>query len=130
MLHENCHSSFFTPPLSDSMRAQNFEYTPKPSFPGPFHIFNEANEEAVIRRFFDHVAELRPQIIVTYNGDFFDWPFVDERAKVTKSRRQPVPRFPAFVLGGGGFGHPFVHGRRFLSRAYLAEKDIVEAVEA
>ncbi|CAN0580903.1 unnamed protein product, partial [Ectocarpus sp. 12 AP-2014] len=61
---------------------QNFEYTPKPSFPGPFHIFNEPNEEAVIRRFFKHVAELRPQIIVTYNGDYFDWPFVDERAKV------------------------------------------------
>ncbi|CAM9987798.1 unnamed protein product [Ectocarpus sp. 8 AP-2014] len=60
---------------------ENFEYTPKPSFPGPFHIFNEPNEEAVIRRFFKHVAELRPQIIVTYNGDFFDWPFVDERAK-------------------------------------------------
>ncbi|CAM9095659.1 unnamed protein product, partial [Laminaria digitata] len=60
---------------------QNFEYTPKPSFPGPFHIFNEPNEEAVIRRFFDHVAKLRPQIIVTYNGDYFDWPFVDERAK-------------------------------------------------
>lgn len=28
------------------------------------------------------MAELRPQIIVTYNGDYFDWPFVDERAKV------------------------------------------------
>ncbi|CAN0040306.1 unnamed protein product, partial [Scytosiphon promiscuus] len=61
---------------------ENFEYTPKASFPGPFHIFNEPNEEAVIRRFFAHVAELRPQIIVTYNGDYFDWPFVDERAKV------------------------------------------------
>lgn len=36
----------------------------------------------MIRRFFAHVAELRPQIIVTYNGDYFDWPFVDERAKV------------------------------------------------
>ncbi|CAM9478652.1 unnamed protein product [Pylaiella littoralis] len=63
---------------------ENFEYTPKPSFPGPFHIFNEPNEEAVIRRFFKHVAELRPQIIVTYNGDYFDWPFVDERAKARK----------------------------------------------
>eukprot|EP00752_Nemacystus_decipiens_P002463 g2319.t1 len=60
---------------------ENFEYTPKPTFPGPFHIFNEPNEEAVIKRFFAHVAELRPQIIVTYNGDYFDWPFVDERAK-------------------------------------------------
>lgn len=61
---------------------QNFDYTPKSSFPGPFHIFNEKNEEDVIRRFFSHVQELRPQIIVTYNGDFFDWPFVDARAKV------------------------------------------------
>lgn len=131
MLHESCPPSFFAPPLSDSTRAQNFEYTPKPSFPGPFHIFNEANEEAVIRRFFDHVAELRPQIIVTYNGDFFDWPFVDERAKVTNSRRQPVPRFPGFVLRGGGLVILFFieHGR-FSSRAYLAQKDLAEEVKA
>lgn len=34
----------------------------------------------MIRRFFDHVLEAKPQIFVTYNGDFFDWPFIDERA--------------------------------------------------
>ena len=34
----------------------------------------------LIRRFFDHVIEVKPQIFVTYNGDFFDWPFIDERA--------------------------------------------------
>jgi DNA polymerase epsilon subunit 1 len=26
--------------------------------------------------------EVRPHIIVTYNGDFFDWPFVETRAAV------------------------------------------------
>jgi DNA polymerase epsilon subunit 1 len=60
----------------------DFEYTPKPHFPGPFEIFNERNEEALIRRFFSHYREIKPQIVVTYNGDFFDWPFLEARAKV------------------------------------------------
>lgn len=59
---------------------EDFEYTPKSQFPGPFHIFNEPDEASLLRRFFAHVKELRPQIFVTYNGDFFDWPFVDARA--------------------------------------------------
>lgn len=59
----------------------DFEYTPKPEYPGPFQVFNEANEEALLRRFFDHVKEVKPQIFVTYNGDFFDWPFVEKRAE-------------------------------------------------
>jgi DNA polymerase epsilon subunit 1 len=58
----------------------DFEYTPKPSYPGPFHIFNELTEEDLIRRFFSEYQRLRPQIVVTYNGDFFDWPFLEQRA--------------------------------------------------
>ncbi|WPH04119.1 Hypothetical protein R9X50_00700400 [Acrodontium crateriforme] len=61
---------------------QDFDYTPKPEFEGPFLIFNEPNEEAVIERFFACIKEARPTIIVTYNGDFFDWPFVEARASV------------------------------------------------
>lgn len=61
---------------------QDFEYTPKPEFEGPFVIFNERNEEAVIERFFACIKEVRPTIMVTYNGDFFDWPFVEARASV------------------------------------------------
>ncbi len=60
----------------------DFEYTPKPEYPGPFVVFNEADERSLIRRFFDHVRDLRPNIFVTYNGDFFDWPFVKDRAFV------------------------------------------------
>lgn len=60
----------------------DFDYTPKPEYPGPFMIFNEPDEKAVIERFFLHIKEARPTVIATYNGDFFDWPFVDARASV------------------------------------------------
>ena len=35
---------------------------------------------SLLRRFFEHIQEVKPSIIVTYNGDLFDWPFVDARA--------------------------------------------------
>lgn len=60
----------------------DFEYTPKPEYDGPFLIFNEPNEKATIDRFFLHVKEARPTVIATYNGDFFDWPFLEARASV------------------------------------------------
>ncbi|KAF1787624.1 DNA polymerase epsilon, catalytic subunit A, C-terminal [Phytophthora cactorum] len=61
---------------------QDFEYTPKEDYPGPFIVFNEENEEQLLKRFFEHVIEEKPHIFVTYNGDFFDWPFIDTRAQV------------------------------------------------
>ncbi|CAI5707059.1 unnamed protein product [Peronospora effusa] len=61
---------------------QDFEYTPKVAYPGPFIVFNEENEEKLLKRFFEHVIEEQPHIFVTYNGDFFDWPFIETRAQV------------------------------------------------
>ncbi|XP_037953438.1 DNA polymerase epsilon catalytic subunit 1 [Teleopsis dalmanni] len=60
----------------------DFEYTPKPEFEGNFVVYNEANEMQLIQKFFDHIMEVRPHIFVTYNGDFFDWPFIETRAAV------------------------------------------------
>ncbi|KAK3935118.1 DNA polymerase epsilon catalytic subunit A [Diplogelasinospora grovesii] len=60
----------------------DFDYTPKPEYPGPFMIFNEPDEKGVLERFFLHIKEARPTVIATYNGDFFDWPFVEARASV------------------------------------------------
>ena len=60
----------------------DFEYSPKPEYEGPFLIFNEPDERALIERFFTHIKEARPTVIATYNGDFFDWPFVEARASV------------------------------------------------
>ncbi|RHZ23048.1 hypothetical protein DYB37_001032, partial [Aphanomyces astaci] len=47
----------------------------------PFECINVANELELIRYFFNHVKELNPHIFVTYNGDFFDWPFLETRAQ-------------------------------------------------
>ncbi|KAJ5590915.1 DNA polymerase epsilon catalytic subunit A [Penicillium hetheringtonii] len=60
----------------------DFEYTPKPEYSGPFVIFNEPNERGVLERFFEHIKIAKPTVIATYNGDFFDWPFVETRASV------------------------------------------------
>ncbi|XP_071842244.1 DNA polymerase epsilon catalytic subunit A-like isoform X2 [Apostichopus japonicus] len=58
---------------------EDFEYTPKPEYEGPFIIFNEENELALLQKFIEHIMEIRPNIISTYNGDLFDWPFVEAR---------------------------------------------------
>ena len=60
---------------------EDFEYTPRPEFEGPFIILNEENEKDLILKFFEHIQELAPNVIVTYNGDFFDFPFVSARAE-------------------------------------------------
>jgi DNA polymerase epsilon subunit 1 len=65
--------------VSEDVR--DFEYTPKPEFFGPFRIFNEANEAAMLRRFFSHCRSERPHVYVSFNGDTFDWPFIEKRAK-------------------------------------------------
>jgi len=59
---------------------ENFEYTPKPEYEGKIVVINEPNEAALLDRFFTHIREVKPMVIVTYNGDFFDWPFVEARA--------------------------------------------------
>ncbi|PAA63472.1 hypothetical protein BOX15_Mlig016561g2 [Macrostomum lignano] len=61
---------------------EDFEFTPRPEFEGLFTVFNEPDEKSTIERFFNHVVERQPTIFVTYNGDFFDWPFVEARASV------------------------------------------------
>lgn len=61
---------------------EDFEYTPKEGLEGPFTIFNEADEAATIMRFFQHIQEVKPTVMATFNGDFFDFPFLYARAKV------------------------------------------------
>ncbi|KAL4079949.1 hypothetical protein V8B97DRAFT_1928963 [Scleroderma yunnanense] len=59
----------------------DFEYTPKEGYEGPFTVFNEKDEAATITRFFQHIQEVKPTVIATFNGDFFDFPFLCARAK-------------------------------------------------
>ncbi|KAF9008656.1 DUF1744-domain-containing protein [Hymenopellis radicata] len=60
----------------------DFEYTPRDDYPGPFIVFNEKDEAATIKRFFSHIQNVKPTVIATFNGDFFDFPFLDARSKV------------------------------------------------
>ncbi|OCF45186.1 DNA polymerase epsilon catalytic subunit A [Kwoniella heveanensis CBS 569] len=60
----------------------DFEYTPKDEYQGEFTVFNEPDEPGLIRRWFEHIRESRPTVMATYNGDSFDFPFVDVRAKI------------------------------------------------
>ena len=58
---------------------ESFEYTPKPDFPGPFEVFNEPDELSLLKKWHEHLRELKPHVVVTYNGDNFDFPYLDKR---------------------------------------------------
>lgn len=60
---------------------EDFEYTPKEGLDGPFTVFNEPDELATIMKFFQHIQEVKPTVCATFNGDFFDFPFLCARAK-------------------------------------------------
>lgn len=77
---------------------EDFEYTPKEGYEGPFIVFNEPDEvsstrekvtnvyppsfqASTIRRFFNHIQDVKPTVMATFNGDFFDFPFLCARAK-------------------------------------------------
>ncbi|OVA03605.1 DNA-directed DNA polymerase [Macleaya cordata] len=59
---------------------EDLEYTPKPEFEGCFKVTNVKTEVELLRQWFAHMQEVKPGIYVTYNGDFFDWPFLESRA--------------------------------------------------
>jgi DNA polymerase epsilon subunit 1 len=58
-----------------------FEYTPRPEYEGHFACFNEANEQALLRRWYDEMKLYKPLVYVTYNGDYFDFPFIQARSE-------------------------------------------------
>ena len=40
----------------------------------------QSNEKELLDKFFSVICDCKPAIYVTFNGDGFDWPFVDARA--------------------------------------------------
>ena len=61
---------------------EGFEYAPKPEFECQCFIYNEASERDCIDRFFQIIEDYKPFIITSFNGDYFDFPFILNRAKV------------------------------------------------
>lgn len=57
----------------------SFDYAPKPDFATTVTIFNEVDEKALLMRFFAVIFDYKPLIISSFNGDRFDWPFIEER---------------------------------------------------
>ena len=81
----------------------SFEYTPRPEFPGPFTVFNEPTEGSLLSKFCSHLLELKPHVIVTYNGDSFDWPYIEQRCTVNGINLQQETGFARSTSDNGAF---------------------------
>ena len=44
--------------------------------------FEAGNDSRVLREFLDYIRQVEPEIIVGYNSDAFDWPYIRERARL------------------------------------------------
>lgn len=81
----------------------DFRYQPTPEYGGEFRvrisepiiwhldeqIYNFDDEKSLLEFFLYHVAcVVRPQIIVSYNGDSFDFPYTQERMAVRRGIRR------------------------------------------
>ncbi len=51
----------------------------------------------MLNRFFEHIIETKPSVFVTYNGDNFDWPFIEARAKHNGIDMYKVSYFNLFL---------------------------------
>lgn len=61
---------------------QEFTFCPTEDQQYSVTIFNEKNELDSLRRFFAHLKAAKPIIITTFNGDFFDFPFIKRRSQI------------------------------------------------
>ncbi|KAJ3745929.1 DNA polymerase family B, exonuclease domain-containing protein [Lentinula raphanica] len=59
---------------------EDFEYTPMEGYEGPF--MSQTKYAETIKRFFAHIQDVKRTVMITFNGDFFDFPFFDGRAKI------------------------------------------------
>ncbi|RHZ75402.1 hypothetical protein Glove_214g16 [Diversispora epigaea] len=66
--------------VSEDIRS--IKYIPSHVHEYHFNVFNERDEAAVISRFFLQVRKEKPTIITTFNGDAFDWPFIEKRSEL------------------------------------------------
>lgn len=49
-------------------------------YPGLTNLDRWYLQKELLVSWFSHMREVKPSIYVTYNGDFFDWPFIQARA--------------------------------------------------
>ena len=61
---------------------EDFDYAPKPDMEGHFTISNCEDEKSMLQAFYALIRKLQPQIMVTFNGDSFDFPYVAKRSEI------------------------------------------------
>lgn len=89
---------------------QDFEYAPKPEYDvGIFTVFNERDEQSLLKKFFDHIIETKPTIFTSYNGDSFDWPFIEGRAKQHGMRLEDIGIFSQVGINTEYIGRFSIH---------------------
>ncbi|KAK2962332.1 putative DNA polymerase epsilon catalytic subunit A [Blattamonas nauphoetae] len=60
---------------------EDFEFKPSDDFPSTFfECLTYANEQEMLRAWYDFIFLLKPTIFVSFNGDSFDWPYIECRS--------------------------------------------------
>lgn len=59
-----------------------FNYAPYKDIDYDIVIYNEPDEKSSIEKFFNDIRSTRPMVLTTFNGDNFDWPFLEDRALI------------------------------------------------
>ena len=90
---------------------EDFDYAPKPDMEGHFVISNCEDEKAMLEAFFQLIKRLQPQILVTFNGDSFDFPYVAKRSEILGL---DMGREIAVYTVNSGGGDEFFAGRWIL----------------
>lgn len=61
---------------------EDFDYAPKPDMEGHFSVSNCEDEKEMLQAFYGLIKKLQPHILVTFNGDSFDFPYVAKRSEI------------------------------------------------
>jgi DNA polymerase elongation subunit (family B) len=72
-------------------------------------------QKELLVSWFSHMREVKPGIYVTYNGDFFDWPFIEQRALHHGMRMHDVSNhsYLCFDLHSVAFAYKENWGKQF-----------------
>lgn len=83
----------------------DFEYSPNREIKGCFRIYNESSEETLLIRFYEIFQSFRPNLVTTYNGSLFDFPFIEKR---TAKYNLSLSGLTGFVGLDDTFSSPFI----------------------
>ena len=96
---------------------REFYYDPKPEFGCDVTVYNEDSEKATLLRFASFMQSYNPHIVTSYNGDRFDYPFLQRRFELNYLKF--TAELGVQESSGEYFGSPLAH----LDCFYWVERD-------